>query len=300
MGIIFIIMKRLLFTFVILLVSINSLIAQCNLNLGPDLYGCTGFQGYDPLELGNNFSYTGSVGIATYQWSACYKFNIGSTNYVFHASSLLNDTTIENPKVISDFGDSVYYKLTVTDSLGSICSDSIQVVFSYLGTHLGYFSSTIMSGDSVFLNHSPNAFGGIGTLNYLWRPNHGLRDSTLPYGFWAKPNTSIAYYVTVTDSVGCTATAAPLYVIIVNHIGIGENRLNKLIKVFPNPTNDILNVSISELKPNSISLSNIQGQELYYSDFFHERIDISGLPSGMYILTLQTDKGVVRKKIKKE
>lgn len=293
-------MKLFRLIIILILSGINTILAQCTLDLGPNLYGCTGFQGYDTLELGINFSYSGSVGIAEYKWSARYEFTIGSTNYILHASDLLNDTTIENPKLIYDGADSVFFKLTIIDSLGNICYDSIQVVFSYFGTHLAYISPTILHGDSVFLNFTPNAFGGLGKVSYLWRPNHGLRDSTLPFGFWAKPDSSIAYYLTVTDSVGCTATAPPLYFVTVNHIGIDENELNNQVKVFPNPTKGIVNITSKDLHIEGMSICNVLGQQVYFSSLFQEQIDISSFPEGLYILILETNKGAVRKKIKKE
>lgn len=63
----------------------------------------------------------------------------------------------------------------------------------------------INQGDSVFLSGMHNVGGGFPPYEYLWRPNHGLSDST-SLSFWAKPEFSIAYYVTKTDSAGCVVT----------------------------------------------------------------------------------------------
>lgn len=297
-GDIFIIMKKIILL-IFLTSSVLSLKSQCFVELGLPQHGCIGYFGYDTINIGSNLMLTSGTPPFTYLWQANYVHKVGSIVTYLYASDLLNDTTLSNPEYITYY-DSVVFKLTVTDALGNSCIDSLLVFNSNIQTHLAYLTPSILYGDSVYLDFTPNLFGGIAPLDYLWRPNHGLKDSTKDRGFWAKPDSSIAYYLTVTDSVGCTATAPPLYFVIVNHIGIDENELNNQVKVFPNPTKGIVNITSKDLHIEGMSICNVLGQQVYFSSLFQEQIDISSFPEGLYILTLKTNKGSVRKKMKKE
>jgi len=77
------------------------------------------------------------------------------------------------------------------------------------------------------------------------------------------------------------------------------------LNVYPNPSADIVNISFREAQASGavrIKLSNAAGQEVSvkevkYTGSIEDAIDTSVLPSGMYILSIETDKGVHRRKI---
>jgi len=84
---------------------------------------------------------------------------------------------------------------------------------------------------------------------------------------------------------------------------IAEDELtaNKLL-VFPNPVSDILNVHLNSFNYtiNEISLYNITGQEVYRSLPVATKqvpIPVANLAEGLYIMSVQTDGGVLSKKI---
>ena len=238
----------------------------------------------------------------TYEWSITPITPFPGSPVTYYASDFLDDTTKANPELIYFFPqfDTIDFYLVVYDSLNSFSSDTANVIFSSYVNSTFNQTYTLNHGDSIYLNDGLNISGGIGSLSYLWKPNHGLKDSTVGSGFWAKPERSINYYVSVTDKLGCTAVGTEFYFIIVNHIGLDENHLEGQVRVFPNPTNHILNISIEELEIKNLSVCNILGEEVYSSNRFKEQIDISILVNGIYILTLETDKGIVRKKVNKE
>jgi len=292
-------MKNVILYIIVLLLP-YSIVAQCNAEAGSDLVSCPNDINADSVQIGGNP--TADLGIQPY----IYKWSIKPIqwfpgSFIIYASDILDDTTASNPKIIDRFAeDTLTFYLSVEDSTGVLCTDSCTVIFSnfihYL--HLKYY--TVNEGDSVYLNDGVNIDGGIGQLSYLWRPNHGLKDSTSQSGFWAKPDKSIKYYVSVTDSVGCKDEGEDFYYITVNHIGIEENRLDSHVNIYPNPTNGYFNILLeSDLLVFRIAVQNALGQELYESSF-KERINISNFSAGIYILELQTDKGIIRKKIKKE
>ena len=81
--------------------------------------------------------------------------------------------------------------------------------------------------------------------------------------------------------------------------GVKENEtLDKLIKIYPNPSNDKWTIQVKDMKGAlTYSVKDITGKEIatgkYHSDGMQQQFDIN-LPSvsaGMYLLTISTDKG---------
>jgi hypothetical protein len=290
-------MRLILFT-VILCARIVNVDAQCLADAGNDKILCS--QDTNAVILGGYPSASFGTPPYSYKWFITPYF-LWPVNIT--ASLILNDTTLSNPTIIDPsviYGDTVTFYLQVTDSLGCTSLDSCKVYGTQYAFSLGVIYYTINKGDSIFLNNGINILGGTGNRDFLWRPNHGLKDSVLETGFWSKPDSSINYYVTVTDELGCVAAGPEFYFITVNQIGIDENELNNQVKVFPNPTKDLVYITSKDLRIRGMSICNLIGQVLYSSNRFQEQIDISKLSNGMYILILNTDKGIIRKKLKKE
>ncbi len=74
--------------------------------------------------------------------------------------------------------------------------------------------------------------------------------------------------------------------------------VNNSITLYPNPTNSEVNIS-SESLINSIEIYNSLGQMVYTETINSKEktIDISSLPSGVYVLGAKTENGIMRKKI---
>lgn len=87
--------------------------------------------------------------------------------------------------------------------------------------------------------------------------------------------------------------------------GINKTSIFGNISVYPNPTNDFLNLSFNNIqqKKISITLNTIIGVKVYSEkflsnlDIFEKRIDLSGFSKGIYILTISADNDIINKKI---
>ena len=87
-----------------------------------------------------------------------------------------------------------------------------------------------------------------------------------------------ATYYAVATSGSCTST--PFAITVSVTLGVKENFIN-FIQVYPNPTNDFINIKIeSELK--SIEIYNIQGQKILTSN--QKQVNVSHLASGVYLV----------------
>ncbi|WP_421752124.1 T9SS type A sorting domain-containing protein [Croceimicrobium sp.] len=289
-------MKKIVFSAYLLMATCFSGQAQCLLDLGPDRYACGNLQGTDTLDLGDQISHQNTVGSLTYTWEAHYFQQLGSTTIELWASDLLDDTTSANPQYIAPL-DSVQFFLTLSDSQGNTCSDSMVVYLSSFVSTLGTINASIQEGDSIFLNFGSNISGGTGPLTYLWRPNHGLVDSTLADGFWAKPSHSIAYYATVSDTVGCSAVGAPYYYITVNPLSEKELRLADHFKVYPNPSSGVLFIESNLKELRSFKLIRADGRTVLSLDHLPLQLDLSGYSNGLYWLQVNTARESLSKRL---
>lgn len=81
--------------------------------------------------------------------------------------------------------------------------------------------------------------------------------------------------------------------------GLKSHQLEAGISVYPNPVSDMLTVNVSSANVSSVAIYSQLGQ-LVYSSNESEKINVSGLSKGIYILELKTDKGIARKKFIKD
>lgn len=269
----------------IILTLINSYVkGQCIADAGPDKIVCVTLSGVESKEIGGNPSVINGTGPFTYTWTAFYQYTIGNRIYTRTASNFLNDTTVANPKVIGFADDPIEFILTVKDFQNNICKDTVIVRFSSFGTHLGYWSLYIEQGDSVELNYgSSNVYGGIEPIKVLWRPNHGLTDST-SHSVWAKPQHHTAYYITVTDSAGCKVEGPILCYVYVFPLSISNFSDHDPVTIFPNPSGNFIKIkSTNQLNQLIFTLTNSNGYVVIRKEIYStEEINIEQLMPGIY------------------
>ena len=78
-------------------------------------------------------------------------------------------------------------------------------------------------------------------------------------------------------------------------VGIIDVLANKLIEIYPNPTNGKVNFKFAmNIKVNSIVIQNVLGEEIVRTEDMQNDIfslDLSSFPKGIYFATVDTDKG---------
>ena len=84
-----------------------------------------------------------------------------------------------------------------------------------------------------------------------------------------------------------------------NTLGLQENDFINNISVYPNPVKDILNFK-TEQNILKIEVYDIAGRILSSNSVFENKIDLSELKTGNYVLKLYTEKGIMNTKIIKE
>jgi gliding motility-associated-like protein len=132
----------------------------------------------------------------------------GTAPYIIDWSpvaGICNSNSIANPQVNPT--DTTTYVLLVTDAYGCIAVDSMVLFANPAVTASVLPDTAICAGGSALLGGAPTASGGSGNFTYTWNPGVGL-SSTVAANPIATPATVTTYTVTVTDAVGCTASAS--------------------------------------------------------------------------------------------
>jgi len=75
-----------------------------------------------------------------------------------------------------------------------------------------------------------------------------------------------------------------------------DNLLNNNITIYPNPVIDLININTS-LTILEVEIYDVLGKRLNYIKVSNRKIDVSGVNSGVYILKIKTEIGIILKKI---
>ena len=141
--------------------------------------------------------------------------------------------------------------------------------------------TTISLGDSLLLD------AGAGFSSYHWIGGGTTRYFHMPAFVPGK----YFFYVDVTDSNGCEASDTIQVIIKDTGVSINDPSGKYSIKVYPNPAQGLLFVDLKFTDPSTTSMSiySTDGKEMIKDPIkiittHLERIDISSLAKGMYIL----------------
>lgn len=103
------------------------------------------------------------------------------------------------------------------------------------------------------------------------------------------------YTVTITDGIGCELVKTAT----VNSITTGIAKVAKAngVSVYPNPANNVINISASDIKATNISLINSVGQEVFSTSNANTTINVADFAEGSYIVKIRTENNVIIEKV---
>ena len=166
---------------------------------------------------------------------------------------------------------------TVTYTTSGIC-------YSSSTTDIAISSLT----DATVIKNSLILTTNVGDATYQWincETNTPIAEET-NQSFTATKNGSYAVDITLN---GCTKRSA---CVLIDSISIPQEDTLSSFKLYPNPTNGIVNITISVQK---ISVFNYYGRKVLETS--NSTFDISPLSSGIYFIEIETTKGRTIKKI---
>jgi len=236
---------QLLIVFFIVTVSITQTKGQCLVDIGSDTTFCVSL-GQDTFQL-NPPNVNGGTPPYTYTWSGQY--TIGST-ITLTASNFLVDTTSSTPQIINFTDDSLKLYLSVSDSLGATCNDTIIIHFCNTNITLEDKGASINQGDTIQLYTS--SIPGCSPYTYQWSPNYNISDPTSPTpSVW--PDTTTYYVATVTNAFGCQVVDETFEVFI-NPTSVDKYNNKVSMSIFPNPLTTLTTIKIPEVSQYNLTI----------------------------------------------
>jgi hypothetical protein len=137
-----------------------------------------------------------------------------------------------------------------------------------------------------------NGFGIIGKLNFTIKDDI-LRPNISSDSIWAQFHIFDTKFISNDESpIGVDELSTNFLITSINKV---EPQINHLVSVFPNPAKDFVNISTENLNVEHITISDMSGRTMHFENGNHsslQRINIKSLPSGVYNIQLQTNKGI--------
>lgn len=223
---------------------------------------------------------------------------------------------------------SIYRSEDLGDTWLEVYSDEMDEVGAFNHRYVGDISfpnpqtGYAVGGKGLFLKTTDagltwtqNFISPFSNLSALWFTspdvgyinNAGGISKTIDGGnTWAVQNMNVPAIVQdiqfASANVGYVVTDAKLYKTVNGGevMSILENEMAANILVFPNPAREFISVSFPNGRIQSIEIYNVVGQKVIPVSNNFEKIYLSKIPSGIYILSIETDKGVVTKRLIKD
>lgn len=211
----------------------------------------------------------------------CYGNNSGAINSIVtggELSYLYNWSSGQTTSGISALAPG-WYSVEVTDSLGCIVIDSVEVIepaelISSIATYWNDSIGTCDGGAVATMN------GGTSPYTYLWNDPSSTANDTVT-GLC-----SGTYQVTVTDDNGCVSTVD---VTILNTLGIIELG-GTTIEIFPNPSSGLVHISLSneQLFGTDFSVIDNSGRLIYEGTLnaLSNTVSLEDAANGIYFIQL--------------
>ncbi len=200
----------------------------------------------------------------------------GSSGYTYSWSNSGNTATISNLSPGT-------YTVTVSASGSSVTAS---VTISQPSAFTATTGTTASSGSNGVA--TVTATGGTPPYTYSWS-NSNTNDTVSGLA----PGT---YTVTVNDSRSCTVSASATVVV----TGINDIEANYTLSIFPNPANDVVNVTAAiPAGEVNVRVLNLAGQVVYMarqnsSGNYKATINCDGFTAGVYVLELSAANQIAR------
>ena len=257
---------------------------------------------FDPLNSNNNYIKFKISAIANLYYNtriydsiqlngSIETFETGELTYFPWVNDLIKPWTIETNATKVYQGQyslrsgniTNYGKTTLSINMKSIMKDSVSF-FVKLSTEASYDIFMFYVDDVLVLSKSGEkdwqryAFAvSTGNHNYKWIYEKDVSSSS------------------GSDAVWIDNIVFPLNAVITNISSVEENIDN--ISVYPNPAQDIINISNLKAKSDIILYDLLGRVKFSSSSKIISNINVSSLKNGVYYLSIKSDKGIVNKKI---
>lgn len=104
------------------------------------------------------------------------------------------------------------------------------------------------------------------------------------------------------NELDISLSAEPASVFFVNNIvtSVVDPALSEKVKVYPNPVSDVLNIDLGDLNGELLELYDVLGKQVLSQKLQSDRmieLSVNSFEKGMYLMKIQTEQGIVSKRI---
>ncbi len=269
---------------------------QCQVSVNENAFICEDPLGFhDSVSLGQGMILVGTPPFK-FSWYIREVRTYWGITTIYWGSDILSDTTSQFPQVVNHAVDEFTAILTVTDSSGCSSQDTTIVATSKVfGTLAGPTHFGIDQGDSVQVFAANTLVGGIPPTSYSWSSPSTLQFPNSVHPGWAWPDTTTKYYLTLSDSAGCSHSIHAITVYVV----LSDEEVTKdKVLVYPNPTSGRINFS-GMTNTCSVKLLDPTGKLILSRELEGNSLNMDGLSAGLYFLELTDSHGgsILRQKV---
>jgi hypothetical protein len=199
-----------------------------------------------------------------------------------------------------------------TSITASVCKGQAYTVGNFVHNQTGFYSDTLqningcdsvvslqLTVDTVAMqlsqpSHDTLIVSGSGSITWLDCNANQLVEGATSTTF--VPKTS-GMYAAIVTSGNCSDTSE-----CVTAIANGIQEINNnYVRIYPNPTNSIISIVLSQSIPHTVILYDMNGALLsvFHYKGFSEQLDLSNFSNGVYFITINTDAWSVKQKVVK-
>ncbi|MEX1002798.1 MAG: T9SS type A sorting domain-containing protein [Crocinitomicaceae bacterium] len=207
----------------------------------------------------------------------------GGVTYIWINHPSLSSNIVPDPWSYAT-SDITYY-VDAYDANGCFGEDSVHLVVNPLPSA------------PVITENGPWLVSSYSTGNQWYFDNSVVNGATDDSLNWVNQGQNGSYTLLYTDSNGCSKFSDVSNIIVIDDIGFGEKDAFE-VKVYPNPSNDLVYVEFSD-KVDILNLISPSGQVIQSMFDLNNKqlLDLSDLESGTYIIQLVQGEKVVIKRI---
>lgn len=186
----------------------------------------------------------------------------------------------------------IFFILTLKGDVYSWDDSSAQMtkIYSYIEEELWEYSYGILA-----INNKDVFIYGEGGVKHI---DASTGESENLYMDWNVPDVSGGYYDKYSDRALFVNMGGCVFELKTKPNSVEQIDPSSKMMVYPNPALDYLSINIAVSGQKTLAIYNMLGARIMSSNFFEDKseINISDLPSGMYILKVKTSEGLASRK----
>lgn len=231
-----------------------------------------------------------------------YDYSTGGATSWYWTFGDGNTSTLQHPTHQYAQSGSYQVCLTITTATGACTSCStINVSTSPVPCGVTMYLVPDSANPASLTWYAYTYVTGVAPFTYAWDFGDGNTSTQqYPTHTYAQAG-NYMICLTITDATGCSSSTCDstyklmqsgsmLQLVAVNTTGIEENSISG-ISVFPNPANDVIEISFPEWEKGTLAITDMTGREVHKQNMNanNTKVNVADVPAGCYTLSIKTE-----------